>query len=206
MLDRPVRDCAHTLLDGRVLRGDARHAKESLGALDLAIEPVVVRAIGARPPRAAGRGGHRETRGWRQVDTGSHAGMVALFVLAQRPLGVPGEAPRHGGSVVHWHPGEAAHARFRVLAAATVERVVERHHEVRDTPVVALLVGDTSRANAQAIRRFEQRKVRTLVEAVPLARAHAARIHVEWRVQKAGVTGVDSALDSLHPVALLDAL
>ena len=89
---------------------NARDAQEALGTLHPAIQQVVVGAIGDWAPRSASARRRRQPCRRRQVHAPANARMVALLVLIQRTQRVPRTAPRHGGDIVHRHPGEAATA------------------------------------------------------------------------------------------------
>src|SRR5262249_3347363 len=129
------------------------------------------------------------------------AAPLAVKVLSQRLIRVPGDVPAHRVVVVYWHEGMAAERR-RVAR----DHGVEGHHEdVAPPPVETRLEGRASRPTDDAgvgeVGLISQRRVRTAAkdEFANTARLEPSLIH--GAVKDGRMGRVDPALNRLDEVA-----
>src|SRR5712692_4573967 len=189
----------HALLHRPVLGIDPVDPREGLGLLHAAIQQVVVLAI---PLGAEGR----------LVDVHGAVSEAALeAVLVGQRIGralLP--VVDHGGLVIHGHPdvagrpGEAALAR----ASAGGTDLMEGQDEVigADMPLLALERPQAGIPIA-VVRDVELERGR-LAHHEGIARLEAGprRVRAERAMQDGYMRGIDTALETLEPVALLDDL
>ena len=171
---------------------DASDAGEADRLLRLAVDQIVVAAVGRAPEAPIPVGGVRQRLGWRD---GLAAGVSGGW---RRPVrDQEGERVR----IVHRHPGP--HADLEPEHTRGDHRV-EGEQEVGDAPVVRVRLRRAIRAVHDAEVRVGHLVPRRAVgERVPgpAVRRHLGGVHAA-EVQVHGVAGVDVALQRLHPVAV----
>ena len=145
MLFAAIHDRTHAFGAGAILRPDTANAGERNALLLAAILHIVIGTIGARDPGTARLRGRRQIALRRNMRAGAGEQARAL-VRTERAIGQVLDTPHHGVLVVHRLPDVAVDR-----AADGAGHVhVERQHELREAPVVAI-AGIAARADEEAI-------------------------------------------------------
>src|SRR5499426_2176437 len=192
-----IDDAAHSLLYGAVLHVDAVDTGEAFGALDLAVDQIVVRAVGLGAER------HLVDMQWSVPE-------IALepVFLIQRLVGdAVGPVEHHRHLVVDRYPGVAGVHRvtpFRLRRADLVEWQDELigadvHLAVAERSDAGVLIAIFRDVHDQLRRLASNERVRGLETAT-------GRILGDQPVHDRSVRGVEAAFQTLQPVAFLDHL